>query len=181
MGTKGETIAFLQGTVSDGVSEWANHGQHFYSHNRSALWQKECDSQVCSHSDQMCTSLDAWSDSWSSVTGERAAVRGTCTSSVRMHQCMMREHRQRHPSLFDLRRNLDGVIRQISNRCQVILSMDANGEVCTTLLRIGSADNRIRDRRQRWTQNGHELLELMRSNRLVASSTHGEANRQCWT
>ena len=36
-----------------------------------------------------------------------------------------------------------------------------------------------RDRRQRWTQNEHELLELMRSNQLVACSTYGEANRQC--
>ena len=81
-------------------------------------------------------------------------------------------------------RKLDGVIRQVPNRCRVILCMDANGEVDTTLPWIGSAGSRIRDRRNKWTQNGHELLELLRSsrsNQLVAMSTHGEANRQCWT
>ena len=52
--------------------------------------------------------------------------------------------------------------------------------VYTTLPRIGSAGNRLRDRRQRWNQNGYDLLELMRSIQLVALSTHGEANRQCW-
>ena len=36
-----------------------------------------------------------------------------------------------------------------------------------------------RDRRQRWTQNEHELLEMTRSNQLLASSTYGEVNRQC--
>ena len=34
---------------------------------------------------------------------------------------------------------------------------------------------------QRWTQHGYDFLGSMRSNPLVASSTHGEANRQCWT
>ena len=33
---------------------------------------------------------------------------------------------------------------------------------------------------KKWTQNGYDLLELMRSNQLVATATHGEANRQCW-
>ena len=33
---------------------------------------------------------------------------------------------------------------------------------------------------EKWTQNGLDLLEMSRSN-LVAISTHGEANRQCWT
>ena len=33
---------------------------------------------------------------------------------------------------------------------------------------------------EKFTHNGHELSELLRSNQLVAISTHG-ANRQCWT
>ena len=78
-------------------------------------------------------------------------------------------------------RKMDGVRRQTPSRCRVILCMDAEGEVYTTLLSIGSAGNRIRDRRERWTQNGYDLLELMRSNQFVAISTHGEANCQRWT
>ena len=73
------------------------------------------------------------------------------------------------------------VIRQISNRCRVILCMDANGQVFSTLPWIGSAGNQIRDRRRPWTPHGYDLLELMRSVRLVTVSAHGEANRQCWT
>ena len=59
--------------------------------------------------------------------------------------------------------------------------MDANGEVDTSLPWIGSAGSRIRDRYKKRTQHGHELLEVLRSNQHVAISTHGEANRQCWT
>ena len=33
---------------------------------------------------------------------------------------------------------------------------------------------------EKWTPNGHELLEFLRSNQHVAISTDGEANRQCW-
>ena len=72
-------------------------------------------------------------------------------------------------------RKLDGVIRQVPSRCQVILCMD------TTLPWIGSPGSRIRDRCKKWAQNGHELLEVLRSNQLVSTSTHGEANRRCWT
>ena len=94
-----------------------------------------------------------------------------------MRQYTTRKHKQRH----QFWRNFDGVIRQVPNRRRVLLSMDANGEVDTTLPWIGSASSRIRDRRKKWTPSGHELLELWRSNQLVAISTHGEANRQCWT
>ena len=85
------------------------------------------------------------------------------------------------PLRLELLKNLNGEIRQIPNMCRVMLWMDVNGEVYTTLPWNGNAGNRIRDRRQRWTQNGHELSELLRSNRLVAMSTFAEANRQCWT
>ena len=34
---------------------------------------------------------------------------------------------------------------------------------------------------KKWIPNGHELLELLRSNQLVAISKHGKVNRQCWT
>ena len=95
------------------------------------------------------------------------------------------EQRAQTPASEALRiefsRKLDGVIRQVPNRCRVILCMDANGEVDTALPWIGSAGSRIRDGRKKWNQNGHGLLELLRSDQLVATSTHGEANRQCWT
>ena len=78
-------------------------------------------------------------------------------------------------------RKPNGVIRQVPNRCRVIFCMDANGEVDTTLPWIGCAGSRICDQRKMWTHIGHELLEMLRSNQLVAISTHGEANRQCWT
>ena len=84
------------------------------------------------------------------------------------------------PLRLELWRKLNGDIRQIP-RCRVILCMDANGEVYTTLPWIGNAGTPLRDRRQRWTQNGHELLELLRSNQFVAISTCAEAHRQCWT
>ena len=70
---------------------------------------------------------------------------------------------------------MDGVVRQIPGRCRVILCMDAGGEVYTTLPEIGCAGNRIRDRRQRWTQNGYDLPELMRTDQLVAISTRSHA------
>ena len=78
-------------------------------------------------------------------------------------------------------RKLDEVIRQVPRRWPVIVCMDDNGEADTTLPWIGSAGNRIRDQCKKWTHNGHELLEVLGSNRLVAMSTRGEANRQCWT
>ena len=49
--------------------------------------------------------------------------------------------------------------------------MDASVEVKTALPWIGCTGNRTRDRRLRWTQNGHDLLEMMRCNQLVAIST----------
>ena len=38
---KGATIACLQGTLFDGVSEWVNHGYRFFSLNRSGPRQKD--------------------------------------------------------------------------------------------------------------------------------------------
>ena len=61
---------------------------------------------------------------------EWRGTRETCTSSVRMRQYMTREHKRRLPRLFDLNsgEKLDGVIRQVPNRCRVILCMDAKKE-----------------------------------------------------
>ena len=78
---------------------------------------------------------------------------------------------------FEFWRKLDGVIRQVPNRCRVTPCVDAHGDVDTTRLWIGSAGGRIRDQCKKWTPNGHELLEVLRSKQLMAISTHGEANR----
>ena len=80
-----------------------------------------------------------------------------------------RQHKQRHLKLFELWRKLDGVLRQVPNRCWVILSMDATGEVDTTLLLIGNSGSRIRDRRKNGPKMGHELSEISRSNQTCGS------------
>ena len=131
----------------------------------------------------MRTPMDPWPDYWSSVEVWREGRNAGDVYLISAYAPVYDEKTQTTTSKshrIEIWIKLDGVIRQVPNRCRVILSMDVNGEVDTTLPWIGNASSRIRDRLKTWTQNGHELLELLRSNQLVAISMHGEANRQCW-
>ena len=106
---EGATIACLQGTLFDGVSEWVNHGYRCFSLNRSGPRQKDgcmiaISTNICSHSDQMCAPLDAESNFWPQVEVWRGSLCGRCFR----HQCMMREHEQRHPSLSEMNSGENG-------------------------------------------------------------------------
>ena len=103
-----QPLSCLQGTLFDGVSEWVNHGYRFFTQPQWTASKDGCmiaisTKFVRTQSFQMCAPLVAWSNSWPSVAVWREdAARWTCTSSARMHQCMLREHKQWHLSLFDL-------------------------------------------------------------------------------
>ena len=84
-----------------------------------------------------------------------------------MRQYMTRERKRRHPRPSE-----------VPNGCRVILCVDANGEVDTTLPWIGSAGTRIRDRCKKWNQNGHELLEVLTTNQQHGCSMDRDCNAQ---
>ena len=180
---KGATIVCLQGTLFDGVSESATHGYHFLSLNRSGPRQKDgCTIAISTKFARThIRCVHHWMPGW--ILGLLLQCgQGRRAGDVYVISAYAPVHDERtqpvacDPLRLELWRKLNGDIRQIPNMCRVILCMDANGEVYSTLPWIGNAGNRVRDRRQRGTQNGHELLELLRSYQLVAILTHGEAS-----
>ena len=95
---KGAGIACLQGTLFDG-----NHGYFFFSLNRSAPRQKDgfmiAISTNFARTQIRC--VHHWMPGRILGCGEGRGA-GDVYVIRRMHQCMMREHKQRHPSLFEL-------------------------------------------------------------------------------
>ena len=165
----------------DGVGEWTKHWYHFFSLNRSGPRQKDgCTIAVSTkfpHTQIRC--VHHW------MPGRIISLRLQCgvemyAGDVYFISAYAPIHDEQTSISVALRielwSKLDGVIRQVPNRCRVILCMDANGEVDTTLLGsdVQAAEFVIGEKMY---QNDQELLELSRSNQLVAISTHGEANR----
>ena len=164
---QGATITCSEGTLFDWISKWTSHGCHFVSLNRSGPRQKDGCMIAISTKFARIRCVHHWmlgrilGLQLQCGEGRRAADVYVISAYAPVH-----DERTQTVASESLRRELwiilSGVIRQIR-------------EMCTTL------PCRTRDRRQRWSKLGNEHRELMRANQLVASSTHGEANRQCWT
>ena len=176
----GADVACLQGTLFDGVGEWTKHGYQFFSLNQKdgcmvAVRTKFLRTQIrCVHHELFI--VFRLQCGVARHAGDACFISACAPISNERTQTSTTEALR-----IEFWRKPNGVIRQVPNRCRVILCMDANGEVDTTLPWIGCAGSRICDQRKMWTHIGHELLEMLRSSQLVAISTHGEANRQCWT
>ena len=142
---------------------------------KSKRWMHDCGSAPSSlalRSDACTTGcLDGLLAFGCSV--EWRGTQGTCISPVRMRQYMMREHKHRHLRLLRIE-NLEEnwVGSSVKSRAGAGWIGCLGSEVQAAEFVIDA---------KKWTPNGHELLELLRSNQLVAILTHGEANRQCWT
>ena len=139
----------------DRIGEWTKHGYHFFSLNRSGPRQKDgCMIAVSTHFPRtQIRCVHHW------MPGRIVDLRLKCGEwrsggdvyLISAYAPVYDEKTQTTTSealRIELWRKLDGVIRQVPNRCSVILSVDANGEVDTTLPWIGNAGSRIRDRRK---------------------------------
>ena len=140
---KGEATACPQG-----VSEWVNYGYHFSPLNRSEPRQK--DGCMIVISTKFVRTQIRCVHHW--MLGRNLGVRLKCGEGFRAGDvyvisafALVHDERTQTVTSDSLRteiwRKWTGVIRQIPNRCRVILCIDANGELYTTLTWIGSAGN----------------------------------------
>ena len=136
---KRATIVCLQGTLFDGASEWDDHQYYLYTLNRSGPRQKDgCVTAICTKfARPQIRCVHHW------MPGRILGLRLQCgegrrAADVYVISAYAPVHDERTQPVasdsarFEFWRKLDGVIRQIPNRCRVILCMDANGEVYTT-------------------------------------------------
>ena len=154
----GADVACLQGTLFDGFGEWTKHGYHFFSLNRSGPRQE--DGRMTAVSTKFPRTqircVHHWMPGWSIDLRLQCGV-GRDVGNVYFISAYAPVHDERTQTStsaalrIELWRELDGVIRQVPNRCRVTLSMDANGEVDATLPWIVSAGSRIRDGCKKWT------------------------------
>ena len=134
----GADAACLQGTLFD-----TKHGYHFFSLNRSGPRQKE--GWMIAVSTKFPRTQVRCVHHWMSG-------RDFCLVCNMEWEGTLHDERTQTSTSEALRIEfwrMDAVIRQIPNTCRVILCLDANGEVDTTLPWIGSAGGRIRDRRKK--------------------------------
>ena len=150
----GEDVACLRSTLFDAIGEWTKHGYHYFSLNRSGPRHK--DGCMIAVSTKIPRTQISCVHHW--MPGVIIGLRLKCGEVknagdvylISAYAPIYNETTQRTTSealRIEFWRKFDGVIRQVPSKCRVILSMDDNGEVDTTLPWIGNTGSRIRGRK----------------------------------